>query len=102
MPIQEKPSRNEDEYFAKLDADLIRDQRHKLDRERNQVERKAHFMKCPKCGADLVETEFHHIKIDRCSECQGMWLDRGEIEMLEHIDQSNVRQFIRSMFGLKW
>jgi hypothetical protein len=31
-----------------------------------------------------------------------MWFDKGEIEMLEHFDQSNLRQFVRAMFGLDW
>jgi len=31
MPIKQKPSRNEDEYFRKLDAELIKAQRAKLD-----------------------------------------------------------------------
>lgn len=96
------PSRNEDEYFVKLDADLIKDQRAKLDAARVILERRSHYMKCPKCGATLIETDFHHIKIDKCPECGGIWFDRGEIAMLEHVDQSNVRAFIRSLFGLKW
>lgn len=96
-----KTTRNEDEYFVRRDAELIKEQRAKLDAERARAERRAHYMKCPKCGADLAETEFHHIKLDKCPECQGVWLDAGEIEMLEHVDHSNVRGFIRSMFGLK-
>jgi phage FluMu protein Com len=98
----DKTSRNEDEYFAKQDADLIKEQRARLDRERATAERASHYMRCPKCGGALVETDFHHIKIDKCPDCGGIWLDKGEIEMLEHLDQSNVRQFMRSMFGLKW
>ena len=97
-----KPSRNEDEYFVKHDAALIKEQRSRLDSERARAERRAHFMKCPKCGADLVETEFHHMKIDKCPECEGMWLDKGELAMLEHVDQSAIRSFVRSMFGLKY
>jgi uncharacterized protein len=96
-----KPTRGEDEYFVKQDADLIKEQRARLDAERARAERRSHFMKCPKCGADLAEVEFHHMKIDRCAECEGIWLDKGEMEMLEHVDQSAVRGFIRSMFGLK-
>ncbi len=99
-PIQ--PSRNEDEFFARQDADLIRQRRASLDADRAQQERKSHYMKCPKCGADLITSDFHHIKIDRCGECGGMWFDKGEIEMLEHIDQSQIRQFMRAMFGLTW
>ena len=58
MPIDEKPSRNEDEYFAKLDAQLIKAQRERLDHERRKSERAAHFMKCPKDGADLRSASF--------------------------------------------
>jgi uncharacterized protein len=97
-----KPSRNEDEFFAKQDAELLKAQRARLDSERARAERKSHYMRCPKCGADLVETDFHHIKIDKCPECGGIWFDRGEMEMLEHIDQSQIRSFVRAMFGLKW
>ena len=96
-----KPTRTEDEYFVKQDAELIKEQRAKLDAERSRAERRAHFMKCPKCGADLAEIEFHHLKIDRCADCGGVWLDKGEIEMLEHVDNSSIRAFVRSMFGLK-
>ena len=99
---EKKPSRNEDEYFVKHDADLIQEQRARLDAERRMAERASHYMRCPKDGAKLSETDFHHIKIDKCPECGGMWFDGGEIELLEHLDQSKLRQVVRSMFGLKW
>ena len=99
---ENKPSRNEDEYFVKQDADLIKAQRHKLDADRRKAERASHYMRCPKCGATLIEQDFHQIKIDRCPECNGIWFDGGEIEMLEHLDQSKIRGFVRSLFGLKW
>lgn len=96
-----KPSKSEDEYFVKLDAELIKQQRAKLDAERAKAERASHFMRCPKCGGQLEEIEHHHIKIDRCRDCGGVWLDKGEMELLAQIDQSKVRGFVRSMFGLK-
>jgi uncharacterized C2H2 Zn-finger protein len=95
-----KPSKAEDEYFIKQDAELIKAQRARLDAERARAERASHFMRCPKCGGQLEEIEFHHIKIDKCPECGGMWFDKGEIEMLQHVDQSRIRSFVRSMFGL--
>lgn len=99
MATEEKPSRNEDEYFAKVNAELIKERRAALDVARSASERKAHYMKCPKCGADLVETEHHHVKVDRCPECKGVWLDAGEIEMLEHANERGVKGFFGSMFG---
>jgi len=98
---EKKPSKSEDEYFVRLDADLIKAQRAKLDAERRKAERASHYMHCPKCGATLIETDFHHIKIDKCPECGGIWLDKGEMELLQHVDRSNIRGFVRSMFGLK-
>ena len=62
------PTRAEDEYFVKQDAELIKAQRARVDEERANLERQSHYMKCPKCGADLQETDFHHIMIDRCPE----------------------------------
>ena len=96
------PSRTEDEYFLRQDAELLKERRARLDAEREAAERRSHFMKCPKCGATLAETTFHQIKVDRCAECGGIWFDGGEVAMLEHLDQSNLRGFVRSLFGLSW
>jgi uncharacterized C2H2 Zn-finger protein len=98
--MDEKPSRQEDEFFKKQDAELIAAQRTRLDAERVRSERSSHFMKCPKCGANLTEKEFHQIKIDTCTECHGIWLDAGEMEMISRIDQSRMGGFVRSLFGL--
>jgi hypothetical protein len=99
MATEEKPSRNEEEYFAKLNAELIKERRASLDAARAQNDRKAHFMKCPKCGGELKEVEHHQVKIDQCVECKGVWLDAGEIELLEHAHESGVTRFFSSMFG---
>jgi len=101
MPIDEKPSRNEDEYFVRLDADLLKAQRARLDEQRALQNRLQHYMKCPKCGSDLFEREFHHVKVDSCPNCQGTWLDKGELEMLEHVDHGQRGSFLGSLFGLK-
>ena len=100
MPIEEKPSRNEDEYFIKLDAELIRAQREKLDAERaeterrqRELERQQHYMRCPKCGAQLAERELQHLKVDVCTECNGMWLDAGELELLRATERHGFGRF---------
>lgn len=100
MAIEHKPSKNEDEYFAKYDAELIKSQREKLDEERRRAEKKAHWMKCPKCGTDLREKSFHHVKVDICDSCGGTWLDKGELAMLTHVERNSVSRFIGGMLGL--
>jgi hypothetical protein len=99
MTTEQKPSRNEDEYFAKLNAELIKERRASLDASRAQAERKAHYMKCPKCGGDLNEIEHHFVKIDQCTDCKGVWLDPGEVELLEHAQERGVKKFFGSLFG---
>lgn len=99
----DKPSRNEDEYFVKMDAELLKARRAKLDAERLKQERSAHFMKCPKCGGDLVERDLKHVKVDQCTECEGVWLDKGEIEMLMHTEEgSSVSRVIRDLLGVRF
>jgi len=43
-------------------------------------------MKCPKCNETLLMTERQGVEIDYCSQCRGIWLDRGELEKI--IDRS--------------
>ncbi len=80
--MTDKPSRNEDEYFAKLEAERLKKRREETAREAQLAERQKHSMKCPRCGADLVTEDYQGIQIDRCPECNGMWLDEGEVNQL--------------------
>jgi Zn-finger nucleic acid-binding protein len=80
----EKPSRNEDEYFAQQNAELLRKQREKMEAAAIEAERKTHYMKCPKDGYDLASSEFHGVQIETCPHCGGMWLDAGELEVVAH------------------
>ena len=100
MPTDQKPSSNEDEYFARANAELMKEQRARLDEERRNAERKAHYNKCPRCGIDMTERVHHHVKVDVCTTCGGTWLDKGELEMLTHVERSSVSRFIGDMLGL--
>lgn len=94
MPIDEKPSKNEEEYFRKLDAELIRAQREKLDAERAEMEsatrdseRAQWLMRCPKCGEALEERDVDQVKVDVCPSGHGTWLDAGELELLRQTER---------------
>jgi PAT family beta-lactamase induction signal transducer AmpG len=39
-------------------------------------------MRCPKCRADMEVIEFDGTEIDRCTICNGIWFDAGEIEVM--------------------
>jgi hypothetical protein len=97
MSTDNKPSRNEDEYFAKLDAERVKELRAKLDAERKATERTSHYMKCPKCGHDLQEVTVRSVKVDTCGNCHGMWLDAGEIDMIGTGGENAVTGYFRDI-----
>lgn len=39
-------------------------------------------MICPSCGTRLVMSDRSGIEIDYCSNCRGVWLDRGELDKI--------------------
>ena len=41
-----------------------------------------HQMKCPKCGMQLEEITFSDVRIDKCFSCEGLWLDKGELDVI--------------------
>ena len=102
MAIEEKPSRNEDEYFVRLDAALMKQRRAELDALRLKQERSAHLNKCPKDGNELVEREMHQVKVDICTQCGGMWLDAGEMDLIREAGRSSgISRFVDDLFGVK-
>jgi Zn-finger nucleic acid-binding protein len=86
----DKPSRNEDEYFVKQDAELLRTQRAQAEAALRDAERKSHFMKCPKDGHDLASSMYHGVQIETCPHCGGMWLDAGEMEAVSHEERPGL------------
>lgn len=78
MPTS-KPSKSEDEFFAKEEAELLREQRRRAREAAEAAQRQMHLMKCPKDGHDMVQAEFHGVTVERCLHCQGIFLDADEI-----------------------
>lgn len=37
---------------------------------------------CPKCAAAMRQYERNGVTVDQCTECRGLFLDRGELEHL--------------------
>ena len=39
-------------------------------------------MFCPSCKHPMIVLEFEEIETDFCTNCEGIWLDAGELELL--------------------
>ncbi len=98
MPTDSKPSRNEDEYFAKVDADLRKLLRERADAERAEKVR-TDRNKCPRCGVAMVAKESRHVTIDQCPSCEGIWLDKGELEILA-VGEGKSTGFVGSLLNI--
>lgn len=90
----DKPSEREDEYFAKKEFERLKkieQEKHlKLAQAEKDKLKALHYMRCPKCGMELIEIDFKGIKVDKCSECEGIWFDAGEFETASKLEKSGL------------
>jgi ribosomal protein L37AE/L43A len=98
MPV--KPSKLEEEYIAKEELErkkklAAENQKKMMEEERKRL-KELHFMHCPKCGMKMVEVDYKNIKIDQCSECGGVWLDKGELEQVSVMEKKGLER----LFGI--
>jgi uncharacterized protein len=98
----EKPSDKEAEYFARKEYERLKalaaKQKAKEESAERERKRELHNMHCPKCGGDLAEISFRSIRIDKCTSCEGIWLDAGELEVILNEEDTTVMKRILSVF----
>lgn len=90
--MSRKPSEKEEEYFARMEFEKRKkaeeEKQRKLAEEEKKRLRELHYMKCPKCGMELIEIDYKVIKVDKCSACEGIWLDAGELETISKLERT--------------
>lgn len=47
---------------------------------------------CPKCGGAMRSYERNGVTVDQCTECRGIFLDRGELERLVDAENSHYER----------
>jgi len=110
--VDERSRKREDDWFLQNEKKLLeeaRKAREKRDAERQAKEtaeqrsrlKELHWMKCPKCGHDLKTQALEGIEIDRCTFCEGFFVDAGELELLFLKKGAGQRQsFMRRLLGI--
>jgi len=92
MPV--KPSEKEEEYFARLELErrkkLEEEKQKKLAEDEKRKLKELHYMRCPKCGMELSEIDYKGIKVDKCFNCEGIWLDAGELEAVSKLEKNSI------------
>ena len=91
MPV--KPSTKEEEFFAREEFERqkrVEEERlAKMEAEEKEKLKKLHYMHCPKCGNKLIEIDYKNILVDKCSSCEGIWLDAGELEAVSALEETS-------------
>jgi hypothetical protein len=104
-------SKSEDEWFRRNEQELLETAR--VARLKREAERAAkekadetrrlkdlHFMKCSKCGHDMKEEKLEKVTIDRCTHCEGIFFDAGELEQVFRQQAEQRRSFFQKLVKL--
>ena len=101
MPI--KPTQSEEEYYAREEFErrktLETDKRAVMAAVEQKQQQELHYMRCPKCGMQLIEIAYRGIEIDKCSECEGVWLDAGELEVVSKMEKRGLNMLFSVFTG---
>jgi uncharacterized protein len=86
MVILTKAPSPEEAYFIEHNKALLERHHREATQRRKEEEKLArkntHWMKCPKCGHDMIEIELAGLAIDECTDCKGVYFDHGELDVL--------------------
>ena len=84
----------EDIYFAERDRELLG----KLKAQLQKTSKTAIDLRCPKCPGYLEGYIFHGFALDRCDQCGGVWMDRGELEgVVRKVSRGPLGEWIDSL-----
>jgi len=92
-----KPSQNENDYFARRDADWLKEQRAQIDARRKEQSK---TILCPRDQAALEERAFEGVRVDVCPVCHGLWLDAGELAQVVHLPPRTLQQVVSAVGAL--
>jgi hypothetical protein len=109
--VDENDTRREDHWFRENEKQLLeaaeaaRAKREAERASREKEEQRAalkaqHYMKCPKCGHDMAEEDLEGVKVDRCTFCEGLYFDAGELDRVLLKKEDDRKGFFRRLVKL--
>lgn len=81
-------------HFHEKDLALIAKMRAELDAHHDSSS--TGKLKCPRCAAQMNEVLIEQVRVDRCGKCGGIFLDKGELEILTLASSGG---FFKRLFG---
>lgn len=110
MSLEKQGKKKEEQWVKEQEQKLLEEMKKKREekmaqkmKEKNEKKMKElkelHYMHCPKCGCDMVEISLEGINIDKCSFCEGIFFDYGELEELLKKKSEVKKNFFRKLIG---
>jgi hypothetical protein len=100
--MSRKPTEQEEEYLARIEFERRKTVLHDRNPEAAEAERRRTLSvatgRCPRCGAALVPVPYRGVELDKCSRCQGVWLDVGELDQVV-TDDTGLFGSLRRIFS---
>lgn len=97
--------KNEDRWFSENEEQFIREAKERREKEmqekanqQSEELKKLHWMKCPKCGSDMKVINLESIEVDKCTVCEGVFFDAGELDELLLIENDKKKSAFRKLF----
>jgi hypothetical protein len=84
--LREKQRADEDQFFAERDRALLDKMRSQSTEQSEATLRELARSRCPRCGHHLSPKKVEEVELDECTSCEGIWLDKGELEALSRHD----------------
>ena len=56
-------------------------------------------MKCPRDGAELRSVDAGGVELDKCHQCDGLWLDHGELKTIRNMDLGEIEETLEERYG---
>jgi uncharacterized protein len=111
MGLHEEGKKKEDHWFLEKDLaalERIRKEREERIRRETTAEqakalealRAAHWLRCPKCGHAMEELSLSDVSVERCTRCDGIFFDRGELEDFLSRKFEERKSILRRVLGL--
>ena len=95
-------SRNEDEYFTRLEIERRMERARKRQAELARAERdrlrELHHDHCPECGAPLERVTVQEGEVRQCATCRGVFMEEEMFSRLTH-PQSEERGYLANLFS---
>ena len=97
------PSESEEEYFARQEFERRKKALSETQSRDAETERQRLLAivkgRCPKCAAPLVTITFRGVELDKCSGCEGIWFDTGELDRVMGQEESGFLGGLKRIFG---